>query len=185
MTNTVTPLPRAIAGSPTGPWKEGEITSSTANLDITGFPADASVVDIILTNIIPTDDARILIAYLSSDNGASFDTGASDYSNAGRYLSPTPGYYTAAAASSMYVIQNNLGTAAGETYNARIRIFQPGKPTNFTKLVCNGTGMNSAAFAVSGWGSCTREAASQVNAIRFLINVGNIASMKWKVYLNQ
>jgi hypothetical protein len=184
--STVSPLKSFIQGAPQRPWKQGEITSSTADVQITDIPSNAITVDVFITNIVPTSDARAVYMRTSSDNGASFDSAASNYSYTGRYLNSGAlyGYNSSAANTFIYLSHNAIGLAANETWNQRVRLFNPGGAGNYTKILTSGMGTNSSTQAAAGFGGGCREAAEKVNAIQFFMNVGNFASLKWKAYLN-
>ena len=184
---TVSPLNSFIEGAPSGPWKEGEITSSTADLQITDIPSTAISLDVIITNLVPVSDGTAFYMRTSSDNGSSFDSTAGDYSYTGRFLNSTAsyGYNSSASAAFIYLGHQAAGSSANENLNYRVRLFRPGNAGNFTKILNDCIGYTSTPFTGGGFGGGVRESAGKVNAVQFYMSSGNIASLKWKAYLNK
>lgn len=134
--------------------------------------------EITLSGFLAATDQVNLIGELSTDNGSSWDQGASDYDDAARRQNSTPtgsdiGFSPGSALS---LIRNSLaGNAAGETVSGKVTIVDPMAATrtavNWHLQHRNETG--SFNMIVGGG---QRLASSQHNAFRLRFSSGNIAS---------
>ncbi len=155
--------------------------SSQANITFTGF--DASKYDayqIYLSGIIPaTDDVDFGIR-TSTDGGSNYDTGASDY--AYRVDAAVAGGTSANAGSTGAdrIQMNGSGTLGSDTneygFAGVVTILMPHLSV-YTHIMWQGAYWNTAGnpVSVSGGGGY-RLAATDVNAIRFIMSSGDIES---------
>jgi hypothetical protein len=160
---------------------ESQDASASATLDFTGFNAalyDAYVFEI--ANLIPTDDGPVVYMRTSSDGGATYDSGASDYSWSSISFAHAAGPAVTTGGDTddekIYLGLGALGNAAGEDgFSATVKVVGPhlAKKTvvafQGTKFLFNGTTLN-----LQGGGA--RLAQTEVDAVRFYLSAGTIAS---------
>lgn len=130
-----------------------------------------------------TDDI-IMNVRTSTDNGSTYDAGASDYS--WRVMNPNS-FNEDLADTEISIVDvasssRRIGNAAGEYFNATIEIFNPSNAATFTIIgsVCHYSSADGDAQVSSGTGS--RESAADVDAVRLLASSGNITSGTFKLY---
>jgi len=154
-----------------------------AVMDFTGF--DATKYDaylFVLQNIEPATDAAALYLRTSSDGGATYDSGATDYSWVRRTTSAVITAQSGEAEAARIDISAGVGTGAGEKgISGEIKIFGPhlAKQTSVrASLDCVNNGGNYEMREVVGY----RNEEAPVDAIRFLFSTGNIASGSITMY---
>lgn len=161
--------------------------SSDSSVDFTsGIDSTYDEYIIICNNVVPASPAGFYFR-TSTNGGSSFDSGASDYTYAAEAITAdasvgnNPGGSNGAA-------QIHLGgnTAAGAGANDSINLVVHLKSplgTRYTQIYWSGTFTDSSAgdlTFVNGGGM--RKSAADVDAIRFLMSTGNIASGEFKLY---
>lgn len=152
--------------------------SGDASLDFTGFDASRySSYLFRLEAIKPTASSAYLFVRTSNDSGASFDAGASDYT----YLQGRGG--SVQLADRFSVDYTLIGGGAGEGgLSGDLRVFAPHEALP-TGMVSSATwmypGSSSFYHDTAGGG---RVAAEAVDAIRFYMSAGNIASGRITMY---
>lgn len=155
--------------------------SAAASLDITDLPAGYRSFRIEFDDLVPGTDNRAFYLRTSSDNGVSFDAGASDYqysifgNNQGNPTG-TGGALTGIQLNAVV----NLGTGAGETAAGRITIHNPRDATSRTRIegTINFRGQTTSA-CMSVFGG-ERNAAEDNDAIQLIFFAdGTIATMNW------
>ena len=154
--------------------------SDAATVDFTQFDATAyDSYEFAFLDVLPATDDVELRALTSSDTSShSYDTGASDYL--------TPFSTTSTAAFGRVLNADNiLSNVANEAFSGSIRVWNPHtsfytniSPIGGSVTIPNGT-VYGAQFYTFGF---QRREAAQVNAIRFYMESGNIASGEIVMY---
>ena len=154
--------------------------SDVATVDFTQFDSTAyDSYEFAFLDVLPATDNVELRALTSSDTSShSYDTGASDYA--------TPFSTTSTAAFGRIInADRTLSNVANESFSGSIRVWNPHtsfyttiSPIGGSVTIPNGTPYGAQYF---GFGFQRREAA-QVNAIRFYMESGNIASGEIVMY---
>lgn len=151
--------------------------SGVASVDWTGLSAYVSLR--LSGYILPATDATRPIIRTSTDNGVSFDAGASDYRNAQYYGAPN------AALSSGNVDADGIYLSFGQTvgnvaYSEGLTFqitFQNFNKAGVSKFDVTSTWNNDAgAWQQMPMGSGRRNSTTARDALRILFNSGNIAS---------
>lgn len=159
--------------------------SNAATFDFTGF--DSSKYDIyklFFSNLTPATDGANFKMFSSSDGGSSYDTTYGDYSHATFSMQSGFGGFTGTMASGNRMdLTNSIGTATGEEDGASVEITIFGahlaQHTQFQiRSYCSGNNAKKAQY-ISG---TTRESAAVVDAVRFELSAGNIASGTFTAY---
>lgn len=119
----------------------------------------------------------------STNGGSSFDSGGTDYLTASERLVSSGGALDAGQGSNSQVQLTFIGTmsnAAGETGSGTAKLFNPraAGPAKFTWEY--GWYVSGSIVQIRGFG--VRNTAADVDAVRFLMSSGNIASGNFRLY---
>lgn len=158
-------------------------SSATIDFDLSAWTnSDYHAYMLVFDHVAPATDNVTLWMRTSTDGGANYDVGASDYQWA-RYQhdsSAAAGLFGDTADSEIEIM-SGAGNAANESLSGHVMIYSP----------------DSAAFGHASWemlytdlnatigrshGTGSRIAAADVDAIRFLFSSGNIASGTFRLY---
>lgn len=166
--------------------------STSATIDFTsGIDSIYDEYEIHLVNVIPATDDVNLWMRTDADAGASFD--ASDYlysgtgtSSAGTTLNYSPGTVQAQIVINSTATGGSLDNGAGSGLCGVIKLFTPASTAVRKKFQWQVSYQNNEAGAnhianVSGSGAYTGTTAL-INAVRFLMSTGNIASGSFYLY---
>lgn len=161
--------------------------SASATLDFTEFNnASYRLYEFDLDGVRPATDATTLWVRLSTNGGASYDAGASDYAGVtgAASTSDTATTYSnsGGAAQIILTFPNNVGNAAGEEgVSGRVTLI--GAPsTRRTRVHSSVDYDNTAGLLVEAEGKARRNAAQDTDAVRFLFSSGNITSGTIRMY---
>lgn len=156
---------------------ESQDLSAAATADFTGFDAtkyDAYVFK--LMNVTPSTDLTDLWLRTSTDGGATYDSGASDYHWVRNRISNGALGTTNDFADAQIFVAEDLGSAAGEEgYSGTIEINGP-HLAKTTRVAFSGASQDVNGNLQSDDGFGMRKSSADVDAIRFLFSSGNIAS---------
>jgi len=160
--------------------------SSSATLDFTSLITSTYATYFFeIDDIAPATDGAILIVRTSTDNGATYDAGASDY----QWRVETQGVGTGTVksatgdtADASIRIGSAVGNDTAEGISGRVTLRSPLGTARYKYLVHESVQENvsGAQFTTDGQG--TRLSTGDVTAIRFLFDSGNIASGKIRMY---
>ena len=134
-------------------------------------------------DLVPATDAAELYMRTSTDGGSNFDSGASDYKYSlyeNSSSSSTATLFSSSGAAQIFV-HENLGSAAGESSNGTIKVFNP-SGTNNTCFRIDTAGNRDNGDANGFTGIAKRDSAADVDALRLLMSTGNIASGEFYLY---
>lgn len=168
-----------------GDWEK--ITSSTASssatIDFTGLSSTYLAYRIVISNLQPASDGVNFNLRTSTDNGLNFDAGASDYQWC-KIVTTTSGdsddVDTADSAIEIVGL-GSLGSNTNEKCNCDILIFNP-SATKFTKVIFVSHFFNTSTTRESQQGGGYRQSTTAIDAIRFLMSSGNIATGNFVLY---
>ena len=133
-------------------------------------------------NVRPATDATTLDLRTSTDNGSSYDSGASDYNYfwAGGRSSTGASVFENNTGNTRMVLQDSstaadLGNASNESTQGIITFDNP-LGTTFLKLFSfENVNINSSGEAAGGKGTGVRNSAADIDAVQLLMSSGNIA----------
>jgi hypothetical protein len=164
--------------------------SNDANIDINNIDGTYSQYVVELINIVSQNDDVDFRLRVSEDNGATFESGASDYNwvitgsssdnkdpadnnNASDYI----------AIGGVIGGGKGQGNAIGESYSGKIIINNPSSTNTFKNFGIKATFTNTNGFVMmidnAGSYFATQNA---INAVRFFFSSGNIVSGTFKLY---
>lgn len=153
--------------------------SSSATIDFTGLSSTYFAYVVYMSNVVPVTNSVNFIMRTSTNNGSSYDSGASDYKYVGSRTSysggPTPSITGSVGDSSIeiYPAMSNTSTNAGSFC---LTIYNPSL-ANTGRISWEGTASTSDRY-----GSGIRDTAADIDAIRFLMSSGNISTGTFKLY---
>ena len=174
----ITDLP-APGSTPVQVFIASQTASASAHLNFTGL-GDYSKITFVLAQIKPATDDKEIQLLTSANNGSSYDVGASDYQYA---LSGRSGATTIAFSGSPTTkislcsgaVGLDPGNATGELITGVVDLYDP-TSTDFTQLTWNVGFTNANGSPGVCVGTGTRLSAAAVNAVRFIMESGNITS---------
>lgn len=132
-------------------------------------------------NIIPASDSRIFGMRTSTDGGSSFATGASAYSWEGFYQGGSNPVSVADSADDriQLSLDRNLGSAANEYgFFGRIYVASHADAASYTRVIGHGETIGTATDFRNLNMAGARTSTAVVDAVRFLMDVGNMESGK-------
>lgn len=157
--------------------------SASSEIDFTGLSATYGVYRIVITNLKPANDGSIFYMRTSTDNGVSFDNGASDYQWSQITSSTSSNSANESTADTQIELtESNLGNGTNETADIDITLYNP-SATKYTKATWTASYANSSSatrYAINGGGY--RQDTVAVDAIRFLMDTGNITTGEFVLY---
>jgi hypothetical protein len=156
-----------------GQWVEVSrtvVSTAVATVDFTGIDSSADEWAVAIYNAIPATDGGTLMCRTSSDNGASFDSGASDYRVRGRFDA-------AVSDSGIYINYFwGAGNAANETgVCSEVKLTRPAAAEH-TRIDIFGSAVDDVGNPGIYFVAAHRTSAAAVNAIRFYEFSGDISS---------
>lgn len=166
------------------------ITTSTASasssIDFTGLSSTYRCYVVQITDFAPATDDTIMYFRTSTDSGSSYDSGASNYTwnqngvdNDGTIKNGQSG-----GATEIEIIgrtNDGIGGATNETHSAIVYIFNPSS-ASYQRVICIAQYVRSNG---SGWYTVQggqRLSTTAVDAVRFIMSSGNIASGTFKLF---
>ena len=168
-----------------GAWEliSSATASNSATIDFTGLSATYFMYMVVINNLRPANDANPFCMRTSSNNGSSYDSGASDYgwSIFIKSFDLNSGSGIGDAADALIRLTDGNGSAANEIASCIVYIQNPSAAI-YTQVSaeCISTSAAGIRFRTIAGGS--RLSAADVDAIRFLYSTGNIASGEFKLY---
>jgi len=162
---------------------------ATADLVLTAYSAYKKLT-IRLRRIFPATDGALLRMQTSTDGGLNYDAGASDYarSNFGVDNLSATAVEGNSGTSSMEITPSfgatkGIGSAASEGANAEVVLLDRQNTARFCQIFWSGSYITSLATTGSVYfsGSGCRQAAADVDAVRFLMSSGNI-SLEYEIW---
>ena len=180
------------AGGGSGDWTliSSATASTSASIDFTGLSSTYSYYVLLMTDVVPASDDVTLIFRTSTDNGSSFDAGATDYEDVGRTIYHTGSSVvedaTGGTSGTAIELTGNdatagVGNASNEQLSGTVTIFDPSAttPTRILASINYTTaGSEPARASIAG----ARLDTTAVDAIQVLFSSGNISSGNFKLY---
>ena len=184
--NTLEVSSSVTAGAMT---KIGTATASaSASISFTGLSSTYFLYILRFSDLQPATDATTLLFRTSTDNGSTYDSGASDYAW-NLFQANESGSESGAADQSDSSItimgeagsSDEMGTGTNEKGSGCIYIYNP-SAAKYTFINWEGVFFNEAAQWIMNNGGGFRQSAADVDAIQLLMDSGNIASGTFVLY---
>jgi len=153
--------------------------SAASNVTFTDLSSTYHTYEIRFSNVYPSVDIRSFALRTSSNNGSSYDSGASDYTyvNTGGWGTSVG---TGSGTTSYIGLANTMGTAANELAHGVVTVFNPSAST-YTHVRCDYNQINNAGTHYVGMIAGYRASAAAVDAIEISILSANITGT-FKLY---
>lgn len=163
-----------------------QTASGDSSVDFTsGITSTYDMYIIIGTSVVPSDDSVTLRVRTSTDGGSSFDAAANDYEYVRDDILANTGIssITASQTNAFLDITSTTGTGTGEHLSFTMKLFDPSNASLYTCIesVATYANANSGTLQRSEF-SGLRQAAADVDALRFYFSSGNITSGTFSLY---
>lgn len=160
--------------------------SSAASLDIvlTSYTSYRGLI-FYLGGFLPATDAVQLYMRFSTNGGASYNAGGSDYGYTGQSVtddSATVGGFNSTAAAQIILAVGSVGNASTEGISATLTMMKQTSTSLYSRVHCIGSMVDDSGRFRSFTSSGGRKTAQDTDAVQFLFSSGNIASGDWAVY---
>lgn len=156
--------------------------SSSASITFTDLSSTYRDFIVVLSNVVPATDAVTLRLRTSTNNGSSYDAGASDYRWAISSGNTSSGEANAGDAADSFIrIRDEVGTGTGEQISGWVRLHSPQTAAYFYTTY-DVAAIASTALFWRTQGAGVRTTAANVDAIEFTMSSGNIASGTFTLY---
>ena len=157
--------------------------SRAASLDFINLSADYRAYMLVFDDLLPVSDAAFLWLRTDTNNGASFDEGASDYAHS-RIDFPTGGTVTGTGddADKQIIITSDAGNASSEGASGQIVVYGPADSSTNTKTTSTTAHVNSTSNMKTTTSAGFRGVAAVDNAFQLLFSTGNISTMNYTLY---
>lgn len=140
----------------------------------------------VFENLVPATGNSHIVVRTSSNNGSSYDSGASDYGWQLHGYNNSAGAIIGNDTSDIWMeLTGNLTTTTNEGLNGEMRLFFPGSTSTYTRAIANLTYLNGGSLSVlqsSGF----RASAAAVNAVQISFGqsttLGNIGGGSIHLY---
>jgi len=166
-----------------------KISSQTASastfIDFTGLSSTYQMYIVEMSDMQPGTNGRILYMRTSTNNGSSYDAGASDYSwnNIGSDLGSVRSGADSIDSKIEILGRTNdeLGADPNETHSQTVWIFNPSS-LSYTRLIGIGEYLTTSGNSFLMISGGQRKSTTAVNAVRFIMSSGTIDSGVFTLY---
>lgn len=163
-----------------------QTASASATINFTGLSSTYRHYLVKIRNLIPGTDATQLWMRTSTDGGSTYDNGASNYFYSVSIDRAGAGNDVTSATATEIPLTGteagvSLGTSTNEQGHFDVEIVRPSTVAN-VQIVWHGIAYSSNPYSCRYDGQARRLASADVDAIRFLMSSGNIASGTFDLY---
>lgn len=168
-----------------------QTASASASIDFTGLDSTYHAYVVVITDVRPSTDERTLNMRTSTDNGVSFDAGASDYRwrMVTGFADVNADFDNDTGDPQIKLMSDNTsgggpypqGSGANEQGSFTVWIYDP-SATKYTKIFSQGSYFRSDGNLEYVCSAGVRQSTTAVNAIRFLYSSGTIAEGEFCLY---
>jgi len=162
--------------------------SSSSSITFTDLSSDYFLYILRFDDLLPATDATTLLLRTSSNNGSSYDAGASDYAWSYNRISETGSESgdRDTADSSITLIgvsgsSDEMGSGTNERASGTLWIYNP-MAVKYTLINSECQYFNESAENIEAYCGGDRLSAGSVNAVQLLMDVGNITSGSFTLY---
>lgn len=160
--------------------------SDSSTIEFTGLSSTYHAYKVVIKDLVPASDGTLLYLRTSTDNGTSFDSGASEYkwSHMGVDNDGSLRNDGSSGATQMILIgrtNDSIGNNTNETCSAELWVFNPSSASH-TRAFCQSTYVRTNGDFWVMWASGVRVDTTAVDAIQLLMDTGNITSGNFTLY---
>lgn len=157
--------------------------NAAATLEFTGLSADYRAYLLVFSNLLPSTDNVTFFALVSTDNGSTYKSGASDYAwavGSDRETSDTANIGD--ADDTAIELWGSFGSGALEEVSGEIWIDDPMNANAHTQMRWHLSGQSEVPTYSVRVGGGQYQTAGATDAIRFAFGSGNISTMNYTLY---
>lgn len=157
--------------------------SNSSFIDFSGLTSTYHAYKIIITNIVSQTDGAVFHLLTSTNGGLSYDTGAGNYKHV-RLAAPSTGalFLGQSEADTKIILIGNTGNNTGENTSMELTLFKPSNSSVYFEVIGSGSIVDAAGTHYTYTTGGARLAVADVDAVRFIMNTGNIASGEFRLY---
>lgn len=162
--------------------------SASASISFTGLSSTYHMYIVRFNNLQPATDATTLLMRTSTDNGSTYDSGASDYkwalyqvNESGDPTGDADQTDSSITICGVAASSDEMGTGANEKGSGWVYIFNP-SATTYTQIFSSTTYINEAGQLILNQATGFRASGADVDAIQFLMDSGNISTGDFVLY---
>lgn len=158
--------------------------SNSATVSFTNIGSTYDSYMITFNRVIPATNSVQMRIRTSTNNGSTYDSGASDYKYAIISLASDATNYNTGSNASAFVLMNNptiTSTATSGGLNGTFNLFNPSSVSQ-KQYFWNTTHVDAGAALNLTYGSGVTAISADVDAIQFYMSSGNIASGTFRLY---
>lgn len=159
--------------------------SSSSEITFTGLSSTYDTYMVLMDNVQPATDSVSLYLRTSTNNGSSYDSGASDYSYSYIDINTTedPRGSTGTTQIALAGLSTNeeLGNNTNEKLSGQLFLMKP-SAAQYSKITFHGNYHDKSGQQNLIWCGGARKSAADVDAIRFFMSSGNISTGTFKLY---
>lgn len=132
---------------------------------------------VVISSLVPATDNTTLYFRTSTNAGSSYDSGAGNYS----YI-VSDGSTRTQTTGTQIPLTDAVGNATTEAANVVLYLYNPANSTAYTTISFQSAFIDNASNPLLKFGMGSRVTGADVDAIRFLMSSGNIASGTFTLY---
>lgn len=156
--------------------------SNSASIEFTGIDNTYNTYLVIVSDLVAVSDSELWMR-TSSNNGTSYDSGASDYQFSSVFHYSNNSTLTVfGSTNTRYRIAGSVDNVTTTSSNVETMIFNPSNSSRYTYFKSHVSGTNTASNHYQEYTTGQRSSAGAVDAIQFLMSTGNISSGTFKLY---
>ena len=163
-----------------------QTASASASINFTGLSSTYRAYRVVLSNVAAATDAADLFIRTSTNGGSTYDEAASDYTWVYNLtyvdtLSVAANLPTGDYQAAQIVLAADMGNAANEMLNGEVMFYNL-SAAQYAHLTYHAFYTSNVPLYINTIGSGMRMSAADVDAIRFIMDTGNIASGEFTLY---
>ena len=173
------------AGLPAQELLSVQSASNSATIDfvLTPWLAQFRAFKVTFTDVVPATDGAAFVVRTSTDGGSTFASVAGDYHWGASVVSGGgTGTDAGSTGNSSIQLTSDIGNAAGEGASGELVIYNPAGNSVQKQVRFDLGAINSSGTFNRFMGGGVRKATADVDAIRFILSTGNIASGAFALY---
>ncbi len=156
--------------------------SAAAAFAATDLTSDYAAYLLVFQDLVPANDGVNLFLRTSTDNGSSYDSGASNYGWTRPEIAAASYNYQSSSADTEIDMLRNCSNVATEPISGQIWIYNPSDAGEYTRAKFDLEHINSSSLFLRAMGFGERLAAEDVDAFQLLFSAGNVATMDYWLY---
>jgi hypothetical protein len=159
-----------------------QTASASSSIVFTGLSSTYSTYYVFLDNVVAATDAANLLLRTSSDNGVSYDTGASDYIKNSFAVNSDAGSGATGQTASFILVAAAVENTPSLGISSQITIINPSNSSYRKSIFFNSYYQLASGLFQFQNAASQRTSTDAINAIQFIFSPGNITTGTFKLY---